>query len=208
MIHIILKNSALDKAIHESVSAMENGEVIAYPTETFYGLGVRFDRLDSLKRLYALKKRPAEKAMPLIIGGIDMLQQIVSGDWLGHMPSPARSLMERLWPGPLTLLIPAKKELSEYLTAGTGKIAVRIPGDSFALHLAQKAGFPFTATSANISGMPPADNADSVIKYFRDGIDLLIDSGKTSGGLPSTIVDVSEDKLRMVRNGAADVSIL
>lgn len=208
MIHIILKNCALDKAIHKAVSAMEDGEVIAYPTETFYGLGVRFDRHDSLKRLYALKKRPSEKAMPLIIGRIEMLRQIASGDWLGQMPSTAKSLMERLWPGPLTLLIPARKGLSEYLTAGTGKIAVRIPGDSFALHLAQKAGFPFTATSANISGMPPADNADSIIKYFRDGIDLLIDSGKTSGGLPSTIVDVSEGKLRIFRNGAADVSIL
>ena len=146
--------------------------------------------------------------MPLIIGGIDMLQQIALDDWLRHMPAQAKALMERFWPGPLTLLIPAKKELSEYLTAGTGKVAVRVPGDSFALHLAQRAGFPFTATSANISGMPPADNADSVIKYFRDGIDLLIDGGKTSGGLPSTIVDVSDDKLRIVRKGAANVNIL
>lgn len=208
MIHIILKNSDIDKAIHKSVSALEYGGVIAYPTETFYGLGVRFDKHNSLKRLYALKKRPVEKAMPLIIGGVDMLQQIASDDWLRHMPAPAKSLMERFWPGPLTLLMPAKNGLSEYLTAGTGKIAVRVPGDSFALHLAQKTGFPFTATSANISGMPPADNADSVIKYFRDGIDLLIDSGNTSGGLPSTIVDVSADKLRIVRKGAANVNIL
>ena len=117
----------------------------------------------------------------------------------------AQSLMDEHWPGPLTLLFPAKDGLSEHLTAGTGRIAVRVPGESFALCLAKKAGFPITATSANLSGMPPAENAEMVKKYFDGGIDMLIDGGQTAGGTPSTIVDVTEDVPVIIRRGATDI---
>ncbi len=117
----------------------------------------------------------------------------------------AEKLAEKFWPGPLTLLLPAKPDISEFITAKTGKIAVRIPGESFALDLARSLGFPITATSANISGMPPADNADDVIRYFGDALDLIIDCGKTPGGKPSTIVDASGEKIRFLRAGAVSI---
>lgn len=198
---MIVKGNNTNEAIHETVSVLQKGGIVAYPTETFYALGVRFDMEESLRRLYELKMRPKEKAMPVIIGSRELLSDIVSDKWLKNIPMTAKSIMDRLWPGPLTLLFPAKEGLSEYLTANTGMIAARIPGESFAFHLAERAGFPITATSANLSGMPPADSAEDVIRYFGDSIDIVVDEGPTQGGLPSTIVDVSEGKIRIVREG-------
>jgi L-threonylcarbamoyladenylate synthase len=118
------------------------------------------------------------------------------------------SLMDRFWPGPLTLIFPAKENLSEYITAGTHKVAVRIPGESFALHLAKYANFPISATSANPSGIPPASDAETIIRYFGDRIDLIIDGGPTSGELPSTIVDVTEREMKILRDGMIKKELL
>ncbi len=197
-----LNKHTLQEAVDRALDVLRDGGIIAYPTETFYGLGVKFDVPDSLERLYDLKKRPKEKAMPLIIGDRSLLRMIVSEKWLENVPPVADPLIRRFWPGPLTLLFPAKQGLSEYLTADTGKVAARVPGESFALHLATRAGFPITATSANISGKPPAINTADVTGYFGDALDLVIDGGPTPGGLPSTIVDVSGEKLEIVREGA------
>lgn len=202
MIHLKPGRDRTGDAVREAIDVLETGGVIAYPTETFYGLGARFDISDSLRKLYELKRRPMEKAMPLIIGSMELLRLIVSEKWLSNTPRVARLLMDNFWPGPLTLLLPAKDGLSEFLTADTGRVAVRIPGESFALHLARKAGFPITATSANISGEPPAWKAADVIRYFVDAMDLIIDGGTTPGGLPSTIADMSGGDAVIVREGA------
>ncbi|HET6515148.1 MAG TPA: L-threonylcarbamoyladenylate synthase [Thermodesulfovibrionales bacterium] len=188
----------MNYVIGKALAILRRGGIISYPTETFYGLGVKFDLPDSLKKLYELKRRPKKKAMPVIIGDRRSLSDVL----LMSLSPAAEALVEQFWPGPLTLLLPAKEGLSDYLTARTGKIAVRIPGESFALHLARRAGFPITATSANVSGMPPADDIETVMKYFGEDIDLLIDGGKTPGGAPSTIVDISEEGFRIVRQGA------
>jgi L-threonylcarbamoyladenylate synthase len=194
---IKINDKNLSDVLKKAVDVLNNGGIVAYPTETFYGLGVKFDNEASLRKLYELKRRPEEKPMPLIIGDRTLLSMIAIS-----VNEIAESLMDKFWPGPLTLLLKAKNDLSPYLTAGTGRVAVRIPGESFALHLAGEAGFPITATSANPSGMPPAENADTIIKYFGEGIDLVIDGGKTAGGLPSTIADVTEKKIKIVREGA------
>jgi L-threonylcarbamoyladenylate synthase len=201
MTKIILGETGKGRAINEAITVLLPGGIVAYPTETFYGLGVRFDLPESLQRLYELKKRPGEKAMPVIIGRRELLSLLVPGAWLAGMPKAARALMDRFWPGPLTLLLPAKEGLSEFLTAGTKAIAVRVPGESFALQLAKQAGFPITATSANISGRPPAVNGGEVIEYFGDAIDLLVDGGESPASVPSTIVDISGPDIRMVREG-------
>jgi L-threonylcarbamoyladenylate synthase len=187
----------LKEILRKAIEILKEGGIVAYPTETFYGLGVKFDNEASLKKLYELKKRPKEKPMPLIIGGRASLSIIAES-----VNAIAESLMDKFWPGALTLFLKAKKGLSSYLTAGTGRIAVRIPGESIALYLAREAGFPITATSANISGMPPAEDADAVIRYFGEEIDMVIDRGRTAGGLPSTIADVTEKKIKIVREGA------
>ena len=147
-----------EKAIAESGRTIKEGGIVAFPTETFYGLGVKYDDLSALEKLNSIKRRPKGKAVPLIIGNTKVLALITPSAGI-----IAERLMERFWPGPLTLLIAAKKDLPEFITAGSGKIAVRIPGSSFALELAVSLDFPVTATSANISGMPPANHPEEVI---------------------------------------------
>jgi L-threonylcarbamoyladenylate synthase len=203
MLLIKMNHKNKDQVLQSAVDVLKNGGIIAYPTETFYGLGTRIDREDSLQRLYEIKQRAREKAMPLIIGNKGQLPSIAA-----DISSSAIKLMERFWPGPLTMLFPAKKHLSEFITAGTNKVAVRIPGESFALHLAKCAGFPFTSTSANPSGMPPAQDAEAVIRYFGDKIELIIDCGPAPGGLPSTIVDVTTEDTKILREGAVKKELL
>jgi L-threonylcarbamoyladenylate synthase len=201
MIKMNIENQ--DQVLQSAVDVLKSGGIIAYPTETFYGLGARIDREASLQRLYEIKQRPREKAMPLIIGHEEQLSLIAA-----EINSSAIKLMERFWPGPLTMLFPAKKHLSEFITAGTNKVAVRIPGESFALQLAKYSRFPFTATSANPSGMPPAQDAETVIRYFGYKIELIIDCGPAPGGLPSTIVDVTTEETIILREGAVKKELL
>jgi L-threonylcarbamoyladenylate synthase len=195
MIRISATNK--EKAIAECRRVITEGGVVAFPTESFYGLGVKYDDLLALKKLNILKRRPKDRALPLIIGDRKVLALIAPST--GFI---AEKLMKRFWPGPLTLLVPAKKDLPELITAGSGKVAVRIPGSSFALELAGSLDFPVTATSANISGMTPASHPDEVIRYFGDQIDLLVDGGEAPGGKPSTIVDIEDSKIEIVRKGS------
>ena len=195
---MVIKGNDINRltALNSAVEIINGGGIVAYPTETFYGLGVRFDIEDSLKRLYKIKKRPHEKAMPLIIGVPGLLPVVTAS-----VNATAISLMHRFWPGPLTLIFQAREGLSDLITAGTGKVAVRIPGDSFALEFAKLINMPVTATSANPSGGIPAGDAETVIRYFGEGVDLVVDCGPAPGGLPSTIVDVTGEGIKIMREG-------
>lgn len=131
---LILKLNAtnLEQVLRDATETLKAGGIVAYPTETFYGLGAKFDIEKALKKIYELKQRPDEKAIPLIIGNKELLSAITAS-----VSNIAESLMKRFWPGPLTLILPAKENLSEFITGGTNTVAVRIPGESFALHLAK-----------------------------------------------------------------------
>ena len=189
------KNSSA-KIIADSIKILKGGGIIAYPTESFYALGVMVTDKKALENLFVLKKRPIEKPLPMIVGDMAALASVVK-----TVPDRAADLMDRYWPGPLTIVFEAAGNMSALLTAGSGKVAVRIPGQSAALDLARAAGFPITATSANVSAEPPADTPDMVLKYFGDKIDLIIDAGRTPGGKPSTIVDVTADPVKVLREG-------
>ncbi|MBF0556452.1 MAG: threonylcarbamoyl-AMP synthase [Nitrospirae bacterium] len=178
---------------------MKAGKIIAYPTETFYGLGVAYDNSEGLKRLCELKKRPHDKPFPLIVADVNMLGLLARA-----IEPEALALAMKYWPGPLTILFNAKPGLSEFITGKEGKVAVRVPGAP-AAWLASFIMFPVTSTSANISNEPPASDAQNVIDYFGDSIDLIIDGGKTRGTHPSTIVEVSGGKIRVIRDGAANL---
>ncbi|MCS7163508.1 MAG: L-threonylcarbamoyladenylate synthase [Thermodesulfovibrio sp.] len=194
----VVKAEEID--IVEVLKILENGGVIIYPTETLYGIGVKYDNKKALKRVFDIKKRPEEKSFPLIVN-LQHLELIVD-----FIPSLAKKFMEKYWPGPLTLLLPAKKNLSKRITKDN-KVAVRMPGESFALKLIQASKFPITATSANISGYPASDCIEDAIKYFKDSdIDLLIDGGKLPG-IPSTIVDVTVEPPKIIRKGAIEIDL-
>jgi L-threonylcarbamoyladenylate synthase len=203
MVLIKVTNTNVKQVIRTAIETLEKGGIVAYPTETFYGLGVRFDREDALEKLYITKQRPKMKAMPLIIGDRKLLSLLITG-----IDDRASLLMDRFWPGPLTLLLPAKENLSKFITSGTKKVAVRIPGESFALQLAQSADLPITSTSANPSGMSPARNAGTVLRYFQDNIDLVIDGGQAPGRHPSTLIEVTGDEIKILREGAIKKELL
>ncbi|GBD97321.1 MAG TPA: threonylcarbamoyl-AMP synthase [Nitrospirae bacterium] len=191
------------KIIADALIILKNRGVIAYPTESFYALGVLATDEKAVERLYELKKRPPEKPLPIIVGDMDTLESITSG-----ISSKAKELMKRFWPGPLTLIFEARDNIPGLLTGGTGKVAVRIPGESAALDLARALKLPITATSVNPSGKPPAEDPDAVIGYFGEEIDLVIDAGKAPGGRPSTIVDVTVTPPEILREGSVSLNLI
>lgn len=191
-----IPESGSAEIVRHAIDVLRSGGIIVYPTETFYAIGAKFDREDALERIAALKRRPHEKPFPLIIGERALLSVLTTS-----IEPTAKALMDRFWPGPLTLLLEARSDLSVYLTAGTGTVAVRMPGPSFGLTLAQHAHFPITATSANISGRAPARDIQTVSAYFDGEIDLIIDGGPSSAHLPSTIIDVTKIPFRIIREG-------
>ncbi|MBI5098371.1 MAG: threonylcarbamoyl-AMP synthase [Nitrospirae bacterium] len=195
ILSITEKNS--DSILKKSSEILKSSGIIAYPTESFYALGVLATDEAAVRKLYDLKKRPADKPLPIIVGDINSISAIVK-----NIPLQAGALMKRFWPGPLTLIFDAKETVPSLLTGGKGKVAVRIPGDSVALHLARALQLPITSTSANPSGAPPAEDTEAILKYFGDKIDLIIDAGKAPGGKPSTIIDVTVTPPKVLREGS------
>lgn len=196
---IKVKGDDVREALERALSVLVGGGIVAYPTETFYGLGARFNDEEALKRLFELKGRPSDKPVSLIMGSGASLDLVAA-----EVSDAALALIERHWPGPLTIIFKAREGLPESITVG-GKVAARVPGESFGLKLAQALAFPITATSANPSGKPPSSTAEEVARYFPEGIDLLIDAGPSAGGKPSTVADASGGEIILVRAGAVDI---
>jgi L-threonylcarbamoyladenylate synthase len=198
MIHLrITQSQVAAEDLAPAVRALRNGGVVAFPTETFYGLAVDPRSPAAVAKIFALKQRAPDQPLPLIASDIEQV-----ADHVGTLTPLAARLAWRGWPGPLTLIIPASPHLSEAVHLSTGKIAVRVPGDAVARALAARVGHAVTSTSANISGEPPSATPDRVVASMGSGIDVLIDTGPTPAGLPSTIVDATGDVPVLVRAGA------
>ena len=181
----------------DAVQAIRAGGVIAIPTDTLYGLGADPFCADAVARIFEIKGRSAERAVPLIAAGAD---QII--DRLGGLPPLAERLASRFWPGPLTMLVVAPEALAAGVSGGTGKVGVRVPAHAVARALCAACGTLLTATSANISGQPASANPDEIWRTLGDRIDVLVDAGTTTGGPPSTIVDLTGSSPALVRDGA------
>jgi L-threonylcarbamoyladenylate synthase len=203
MLRLSLHENPVDKVITRALQILKKGGIIAYPTESFYALGVMINDETALKKLYKLKNRPLGKAMPVIIGSKYALKSITKS-----ITPQAERLMRKFWPGPLTIIFEAKDSVPELLTGKKKTVAARIPGDSFALYLAKAADFPITATSANLSGKAPAQKPQEVMDYFGEGIDLIIAGGKTPGGKPSTLIDTTVTPPRVLRKGSIRSALL
>lgn len=197
---VSFKPDTAKEVFEKSLEVLKGGGVIAYPTESFYALGVLATDEAAVQILCRIKNRPANKPLPVIVGDIETLKSMVKS-----VPLQAKTLIEKFWPGPLTIIFEAVSGLPALLTGGPERIAVRIPGESVALNLARIARLPVTATSANPSGSAPARSAQEVIDYFGESIDLVIDAGETPGGKPSTIVDVTVTPLKILRAGRIEL---
>ena len=197
MIRIVVDPRALKiDDLAPAIAVLRNGGVVAFPTETFYGLAADPRLASAVKKIFSLKRRPADQALPLIAASIEQV-----GDHVGTM-TPLAQRLARGWPGPLSLIIRASPLLCGDVHLSTGKIAVRVPSDAVARSLAAVAGHAITSTSANLSGEPPPSTPEEVAFVFGDALDVLIDAGRTPGGLPSTIVDATGETPMLVRAGA------
>ena len=184
-------------AIAMAADAIRAGRIVAIPTDTLYGLAADPFNVDAVARIYQLKGRGSDRALPLVAADIDQIEAT-----LGVLPMLARLLAVRYWPGPLTMLMPAPERLPAEVTGGTGRVGVRVPAHAVARALCAACAMPLTATSANKSGLPATNAPDAVVDTLAVGIDTLLDAGITPGGLPSTIVDVTDATPRVVREGA------
>ncbi|HXI60707.1 MAG TPA: L-threonylcarbamoyladenylate synthase [Polyangia bacterium] len=192
---------AFPEEIVFAAAALRRGEIVAYPTETFYGLGVNaLDEL-ALARLRLLKGR-GDKALSVLVGG-DSLESMMNA-LCKSVPPAAKRLMDRYWPGPLTLVLPARRGLPAPLVAN-GFIAVRESPHPTARALVAAFGGPITATSANISGGAPATTPEAVEEVF-EGRCRVLHGGPTAGGAPSTIVRVRGNRLEILRKGVLPIA--
>ena len=187
------ESASLDRA----AEVLRQGRILAYPTETLYGLGVDPFREESLEGLYRLKGRPAGSPLSVLVRDLAMLQDLVE-----EVSPSAGQLINSFLPGPLTVVLPARSHLPPRLTGGTGKIGIRISSHPLLTHLFERYPFPITTTSANPSGRPNARDGSQVLAYFPEGIDCILDAGTVTGGIGSTVVDVSEERPRILREGA------
>ena len=181
-----------------AADTIRGGGVVAIPTDTFYALAVDPFNRAAVARIFSVKQRGADRAVPLVAADVDQVRRWLGG---GLAPIGAR-LAERFWPGQLTLLVPAPSSLAAEVTRGTGKVGVRVPAHKVTRAVCELCGRPLTATSANVSGQPATDEPDDVEASIGSRIDMLVDAGRTAGGPASTIVDVTGDEALLVRSGA------
>jgi len=183
------------EAIQQALNTLSHGGILAFPTDTVYGLAARFDNENEIARLFAVKGRNFNKAIAVLVATLEQVQLISQG----LTPAAAR-LAKRFWPGALTLVVPKRLELPPNLSL-FATIGVRMPAHEFALSLLRITG-PLATTSANISGKANPITAQDVYDQLNGKIDLILDGGSCPGGVPSTVVDCTSTPVRILRHGA------
>ena len=189
-------------SLEYAAATLRRGGVIAFPTETYYGLAVDPYNKVAVSRIFRLKRRDAAKPLTLLIADEQQLGRLVK-----NVPALYVPLIKKYWPGPLTLIFQAKAGLSRQVTCENGTVGVRISSHPLAFAFVATVGQAITATSANISGQQPAKSVDEITAMFGDNLDYILDGGVTPAGLCSTIVKVRGRHLNLVRQGQIDLSL-
>jgi L-threonylcarbamoyladenylate synthase len=184
-------------------NVMAAGGVIAFRTDTFYGLGADPFNRDALIKINSLKGREGGKPILIVISDAALAQRFIADS-----SKLFEAVCERHWPGALTLVVKARREVPEELTAGSGTVGVRLPDDEGVREFVRACGGALTATSANLAGEPPARTAAEVARYFPSTLDMIVDGGPARGDKPSTVLDVSEGRARLIREGVVSRSQL
>lgn len=181
----------------EAAEIIKSGGIIGYPTETVYGLGGDIFNADTVERIFTIKGRQFNKALIVIVDSVEMLQPLIE-----TMPANAKKLINKFWPGPLTLIFKAAPIVSRKLSGGGSTIAIRIPDNPICLALLKLCNTPITSTSANLAGEASALSAEAVTKSLGSKLDLVIDGGPSQSSKPSTIVDLTTERPQIRRPGA------
>jgi len=189
------------ESLPRALAVLSAGELVAFPTDTVYGLGASAFNSRAVESIYFAKRRPPERAIPVLLADTADLKLVVS-----ELPSMAAILAARFWPGPLTLIVPKNPKLPDAISR-TEKVAVRIPDHQVARWLLRAAG-PLAVTSANISNGPDACSAAEVLAQLDGRIPLIVDGGQTPGGVPSTLVDCMGPEPVVLRAGAITLPAL
>jgi L-threonylcarbamoyladenylate synthase len=189
-----IMSASANEAIPRALEILKAGGLVAFPTDTVYGVGALAFDGKAVESIYAAKDRPVEKAIPVLIGDPDDLEKVGI-----HIPASAHKLVSRFWPGPLTILVPKRTDLPESVST-TSTVGVRVPDHVVARALLRAAG-PMAVTSANISGGQSPVSAEEVYEQLDGRIDLILNGGKTQGGVPSTLVDCTTSELKVLREG-------
>ncbi len=185
------------KIVGKAVSLLDQGEIIAFPTDTVYGVGGDIFNYEAIERIYRLKNRPANKPVNALISSEKQLKMIVKS-----IPEDAKSIIEKYWPGPLTIILKKKAEVSDIVTSGLNTIGVRMPNNKIALEIIKKFDKPLATTSANISDKPSTLTADDVYFNFQESLPMIIDSQEKTLGIASTIITFTSTKPQLLRVGA------
>jgi len=192
----VFRTETFEDAIYdEIVSLLRSGGIIAFPTDTAYGLGADPFNTAAIDRIFQIKGRPETKPILLLVSSVEMAESVTEPAGVFH------NLAERFWPGPLTMILPAAKSVPLKVTAGTQKIGVRWPAAAFATRLVERFGYPITATSANRSGLPAAITAEEVREQLDESVDALIDGGSLPSRGGSTVIDLTLDPPLLLREG-------
>jgi L-threonylcarbamoyladenylate synthase len=182
--------------VDRAIEIFKNGGIVAFPTDTVYGLGGDVFNVAAVERIYRVKQRPRNMPLPVLLADSTQLADVVAS-----VPETARCLMRHFWPGGLTLVLSKKDTLPDIITAGSNKVAVRIPDHVVPLSLIRGFGAPIVGTSANISDEPSPVTAEEVEQQLDGQVDLIIDMGRCPGGLESTVVDVTGEVPVILRRG-------
>lgn len=202
LIHVD-SEATLRVGLRKAKGVILSGGVVAFPTESFYGLAVDATDEEAIQRLFSIKKRKSDHPVLILIPSVEVLTRYVQ-----TIPEVAQRLINEFWPGGITLVFKARANISPMLTAGTGKIGVRLSSHPVATALTKTLGCPITGTSANLSGQPACTNAKDILSSLGNRVDLILDGGETEGGKGSTILDITVTPPRILRHGMVGQDVL
>ena len=186
-----------------AVEALKRGDMIVFPTETLYGLGADALNEAAVEKVFQLKGRDPANPIPVLVANQGMLDTLVT-----KVPTIAQRLIDRYWPGPLTLVLPGRKNIPKHLCNSSGGVGVRISSQPIATSLVNGLSRPLTATSANPSGKEPARTLQETKNYFTNRVDVFVDGGTLTSKTGSTVVEVIEDRIKIIRQGEIGASEL
>jgi L-threonylcarbamoyladenylate synthase len=187
----------LEEALSRAAECLRDGSLVAFPTDTLYALGALACHDEAVGGLFEAKKRPFDKPLPLLLASDRDVKEMAAS-----VPEVAERLMKAFWPGALTLVLRRARRYESRALAGADTVAVRVPAHPLALELIARVGGAVTGTSANVTGGPSPRDADEVRRQLGGAVDLILDGGPTPGGLESTVVDLTGDAPRLLREGA------